>query len=44
MVRPSALITGARGVARDPHARIHLLIALVFLVLAGAVLLMGGVQ
>jgi hypothetical protein len=28
----------------DPHARIHVLIAVVFLALAGAVLLLGGIQ
>ncbi|WP_279492080.1 hypothetical protein [Actinomadura sp. KC216] len=42
MVRPSSLMTRARDVARDPHGRIRLLIAVVFLALAGAVLLTGG--
>ncbi|SFP66868.1 hypothetical protein SAMN04489713_11670 [Actinomadura madurae] len=44
MARPQLMTARARAAVRYPHAPIRVLIAVVFLVLAAAVLLIGGVQ
>ncbi|WP_433467002.1 hypothetical protein [Spirillospora sp. CA-128828] len=42
MVRPSALIGRARSAVQDPQGRIRVVIAVVFLAIAAAALLTGG--